>query len=79
MKKLYPEFLIFEEENWPKIVAKCIKTGTSMDGVEEGLEESLDVKFIMDPVRISKNHPRFGDNYLLLFKSDEDKHKAYMK
>lgn len=67
MKKLYPEFLILEEENWPKIVAKCIKTGTSMDGVEEGLEESLDVKFIMDPVRISKNHPRFGDNYLLLF------------
>lgn len=50
-----------------------------MDGVEEGLEESLDVKFIMDPVRISKNHPRFGDNYLLLFRPDEDKHKAYMK
>lgn len=79
IKKLNPEFQFIQEENWPKLVVKGIKTGTPGEVVRKDLEKSLGVKFKTDPVRIGTNHTILGDTYVLSFKTEEDKFDAQMQ
>ena len=79
IKKLNPEFQLIQEENWPKLVVKGIKTGTPEEIVRKDLEKSLGVKFKTDPIRIGTNHTILGDTYVLSFKTEEDKFDAQMQ
>ncbi|KAF5092091.1 hypothetical protein D0Z03_003058, partial [Geotrichum reessii] len=76
IKNLNPVFQIIQEEDWPKLVVKGIRTGTPENVVKEDLEESLCMKFRANPIWIGTDHSTLEDIYVLAFRSEEDRYDA---